>query len=120
MSKRTCVCLDCRTAKRAEVAYGMVTAFRCSKCSGSLDELGMRRRIPKKDDDKGWKALRVHVAQWKENWESKRTQTGLKVLIKLDREIAAKKRKPADEKLHVKVRKLEFHRRSTAKRHGLT
>jgi len=63
MSKRTYICLECRTTKRAEAAYGLDTDFRCSQCQRSLFELPWQWRIPKKTDDAGWKKLRKVVSE---------------------------------------------------------
>jgi len=61
MSNRTYVCLDCRTSRRAVSAYGQQHDLRCSSCKHGLTELPWKRRIPVKDDDKGWRDLRIYL-----------------------------------------------------------
>src|SRR6185369_174861 len=61
MSNRTFVCLDCRISRRAVAVYGKPHDLRCTSCKLGLMELPWERRIPKKDDDRGWKDLRVYL-----------------------------------------------------------
>jgi hypothetical protein len=63
MSNRTYICIPCRTARRAEAAYGFATNLRCSQCGGPLLELEWRWRIPRKQDDQGWRALKEKVSR---------------------------------------------------------
>jgi hypothetical protein len=99
MSNRTYVCLDCKTARRAEAAYGLVHDLRCSLCSQSLTELPWRRRVPSKDDKKGWKELAVLLAQQEKEWLSKRNAMGKAKLEKLDKQISSSRSEEKKKKL---------------------
>ena len=89
MSKRSYVCVPCRTSRRAEAAGGRKTELRCSACGGPLWELEWRWRIPPKRDDKGWKELGEKIARDSAEWLPRRGQIGREMLEALDRRIAA-------------------------------
>ncbi len=95
MSNRSYVCIKCRTSRRAGASGGLKTSLRCSLCSGPLWELEWRWRIPKKDDDKGWKELSDKVAVDSSKWLPHRRQIGEHRLQEIDKAIQAlEKRKP--------------------------
>ena len=77
MSSRTYICINCRFSKRAEANHGLNTDFRCPTCHGKLWELEWKWRIPKKNDDKGWKELREKVINDANEWIEKRREIGL-------------------------------------------
>lgn len=56
-SRITLVCLDCRTSARA----GEFAESKCSKCGQPMIGIGKHWRIPKRKDDKAWKAFREKV-----------------------------------------------------------
>lgn len=115
MSKRTYVCLDCRTAKRAEAAYGLNTDFRCSQCQGPAFELPWGWRIPKKTDGPGWKELRKFVSELEHDWIPRRNAAGESELAKLDAQIdATSRRKPSDAR-DKKLKYLRWRRRQIEK-----
>jgi hypothetical protein len=58
MSNRTYICVECRSARRAGAAYGLVTPLRCAGCGASLWELSHKWRIPRKSDIEGWDELK--------------------------------------------------------------
>ena len=87
MSNRTYICVECRTAKRAEAAGGLKTELRCSSCGGALWELSHRWRIPKKTDKKAWAELAEIVAQSRPQREAFIKRRGEDKLAKIDREI---------------------------------
>jgi hypothetical protein len=99
MSNRTYVCLDCKTSRRAEAAYGLVHNFRCSVCSQSLFELPWRRRIPSKDDGQGWKELSALIVRLEMNWIPRRTALGKAEIEKIDGALRAAKSEEKREKL---------------------
>jgi hypothetical protein len=115
MSNRTYVCLDCRIARRAEAALGLITDLRCASCSKPLDELGWTRRIPKKDDTKGWRDLRAHLAAEKAQWEPRRTELGMQRVRKLERLIESSKGASK-----FQIEKIEAEKRSTERQYNLT
>jgi len=41
-------------------------ALRCARCAAALVELPLEARIPKQDDDAGWKQFRVYLARHEE------------------------------------------------------
>lgn len=56
-SNRSYVCWPCREVRRAE--WGLEGTIRCPRCGGPAVELGRRARVPKKDDDEGWRLLKA-------------------------------------------------------------
>ena len=76
MSNRNYICFECRTAKRADAAYGLKTDYRCSSCQGELCELPWRWRIPKKTDDTGWKKLKKMMSELEAEWLPRRAEEG--------------------------------------------
>ena len=88
MSKRSYVCVPCRTSRRAEAAGGRKTELRCSACGGQLWELEWRWRIPPKRDDKGWKSLGEKIARDSAKWLPRRGEIGRELVADLDRRIA--------------------------------
>jgi hypothetical protein len=97
MSSRTYICIPCRTSRRAEAAYGLNTDLRCSQCGGRLWELEWRWRIPRKQDDKGWRELEAKVAGDAIDWLPRRRKLGEDRLADLDRQIETTlTRKPSD------------------------
>ncbi len=96
MSSRTYICISCRTSRRAEAAYGLNTNLRCSQCGGRLWELEWRWRIPRKNDDKGWRVLEAKVAHDAREWLPRRRSIGQTKLQEIDRQIeSAQKQKPS-------------------------
>ncbi|MHA3774876.1 hypothetical protein ACXR0O_25430 [Verrucomicrobiota bacterium sgz303538] len=94
MSTRTYICMPCRWSRRAEAAYGLNTSLRCPTCGGSLWELEWRWRIPRKNDDKGWKELVAKVAAESAEWFPKRRAAGVAKMVELDGQIATIERLP--------------------------
>jgi hypothetical protein len=119
MSNRTYVCLDCRTAKRAEAAYGLVADYRCSSCGKPLSELGWRRRIPRKTDGKGWKELQAYLHEIDNSWGPYRTRIGMYKLNKINRIISSTQAQRSAKDKEKKIKKLKFKRQTTAKKHNL-
>src|SRR5262245_47622783 len=105
MSNRTYVCLDCRTAKRADAAYGAVTDYRCTQCQKSLVELPWRRRIPKRDDDREWDKLAALVAELEQERLPRLHARGMIEIAKIDQKIAALE---AQNKAKGKVERLRY------------
>ena len=88
MSKRSYVCVACRTTRRAEATGGRRTELRCSSCSGPLWELEWRWRIPPRRDEKGWKELGEKIARDSAEWLPRREKLGRELVEELDRRIA--------------------------------
>ena len=110
MSKRTYICLECRTARRADAAYGLNTDFRCSQCQASLFELPWRWRIPKKTDDSEWKKLRRMVTDIERDWLPRRNARGEAIRAKLDAQIKATFRRKDSEAKDSKLKYLRWKR----------
>ena len=117
MSNRTYICLDCRTAKRAEAAYGLNTDYRCSQCRGRLHELPWRWRIPKKSNNSEWKKLREMVLEIESDWIPRRAGMGQKKLEKIDSQIEAVSRQRESESKEKKIKYLRWKRRDIEKRY---
>lgn len=116
MSSRTYICIPCRTSRRAEAAYGLNTGLRCSKCGGRVWELEWRWRIPRKQDDKGWRDLEAKVARDAIDWLPRRWKLGEDQLADLDRQIETTlMRKPCDRRDH-RLRQLQAKRRMIARK----
>lgn len=111
MSKRTYICPDCRTAKRAETAHGLNTNYRCSQCQGVVVELPWRWRIPKKNDDDGWKELRKFVAEIERDWLPRRNARGKALLAMLDVQIETISRRKDSEAKDSKLKYLRWKRK---------
>ncbi|CAM0076915.1 hypothetical protein VPHD485_0294 [Vibrio phage D485] len=69
MPSTTYVCFDCRTTKRSiterfwhHVSYAY-PSLTCQHCRGEMKPLSSSHAIPKKSDDKAWRALMQHVSQ---------------------------------------------------------
>ena len=59
----TYVCVTCRIAQKS-VGYGgrfSYTPTTCRRCHGDMVSIGKNRRVPKKDDDKGWQKIKEIV-----------------------------------------------------------
>ncbi len=89
MSNRTYICTDCRYSKRADASYGLNHDLRCPECQQPLHELEWRWRIPKKNDEKGWKELSKKVHVEKIEWSVARNKIREKKLEKIDRTISS-------------------------------
>lgn len=99
MSNRTYVCTACRVARRGEAAGGLKTAFRCPSCGGALWELSHKWRIPKKEDDRGWRELDEQIAASRPARESFIRRRGEDIIRKLDVQIGAfAARKPSEQR----------------------
>ena len=118
MSNRTYICVECRTAKRAEATGGLKTDLRCSSCGGSLWELSHRWRIPKKTDKKGWEELAGIVAQSRPARDAFIKRRGESKLAEIDRKIESfSARKPSEQR--EKILKDLSHERSQVLRQYL-
>ena len=98
MSSRTYVCFDCRTTERVPLAR---LTRDCRICRKPAEHVYFKLRVPRADDDDGWRTLMVAARE---------INTEMKA-----RALALLRRKVADY-----VRVLETappHRRSTAQRH---
>lgn len=88
MSNRTYICLDCRTARRAEAAGWAATNLRCASCGQSLWELSSRWRIARKSDDQAWNELREIVnreAPLRQQWVKKTGNARLETIERRQR-----------------------------------
>ena len=63
--------------------------LRCSQCGGRLWELEWRWRIPRKQNDKGWRELEAKVAREATEWLPRREQIGREKIENIDRQIQA-------------------------------
>lgn len=116
MSNRTYVCLDCRTAMRAESAYGLKTDFRCRLCQGELFEVSHRWRIPKQNDDKEWDVLRQKVITDRNLYRSYHRANALRQLRAVDENIdAANKQKKDTVAKRNKLRRLQLEKKRLLK-----
>ena len=117
MSNRTFVCLDCRTSRREAAQGGLNHAIRCQSCGKPLRELGWRWRIPKRNNDAGWKLLERKVQRDADTWLPKRHQLGQLILEKIDREIASIARQRNSSEKNRRLRKLLHERRITVEKY---
>ena len=118
MSKRSYVCVPCRTSRRAEAAGGCRTVLRCSACGGPLWELEWRWRIPPKRDDKGWRELGEKIARDAAQWLPRREQIGPDVVAQLDKRIAAINTQKATPAKMARLKKLLHERRQAIHDYG--
>ena len=116
MSNRTYICISCRAARRAEAAYGLKTDLRCSQCGGRLWELEWRWRIPRKQDDKGWRELETKVARDCATWLPRRQQMGEEKIAEIDRQIQTVLMQKASPIRERRLRLLQSKRRATARK----
>lgn len=71
MSKRTYICVACRTSSRREARYGInFESVRCPECQSEMWSLCWRWRIPRKSNDRGWRELAEKVGRDAETAES--------------------------------------------------
>jgi len=101
MSNRTYICVECRTSKRAEAAYGLNTNFRCSICQKSLYELPWDWRIPKRKNEKEWQSLKEMVEDLSLKWEPIKKvsfETLMKRLTKKIEKVSREKDTPEKQK----------------------
>ena len=111
MSSRSYICTSCRTARRAEAAYGLESRLRCSGCGGPLWELEWRWRIPRKNDDKGWKELETKVARDARDWLPRRRKLAQGWLQEIDRQIRHVERQTASDTRDRRLRQLKHRQR---------
>jgi hypothetical protein len=111
MSSRTYVCIPCRTARRAEAAYGLESGLRCSRCGGPLWELEWRWRIPPKSDDKGWKQLEAKVDRDRREWLPRRRHLAQGWLQEIDSQIRRVERQTAGDTRDRRLRQLKHRRK---------
>lgn len=114
MSARTYICVPCRWARRAEAAFGLHTDLRCPTCQGGLWELSRRWRIPRKANDKEWKALGEKVVIDAANWLPQRRAIGTARLAKVDEQIAKFERYRDSPAKSLNLKKLRAERESIA------
>ncbi len=117
MSKRTYICIDCRTSKRADAEYGLNTDYRCPECKNSLIELPWQWRIPKVKDDEGWKELRGKLLKVEANWIPRRNAIAKKKLQKLDRQIEQLSHQKETETGTRKLKRLRWQRTEIVKKY---
>lgn len=102
MSNRTYICVECRTARRAEAAGGLKTRIRCSSCGGALWELSHKWRIPKKTDKKAWEELAEIVSQSRPTRDAFIKRRGEDKLAEIDRQVEAfTARKPSKQRADI-------------------
>jgi hypothetical protein len=89
MSNRTYICIDCRTARRAEAAGWVATSLRCAACGGGLWELSHKWRIPKKGDDKEWDALHEIIRAEAPTREQYLKRRGIELIEQIDKRMVA-------------------------------
>ena len=111
MSKRTYVCVPCRTSRRAEAAGGRKTELRCSTCGEPLWELEWRWRIPPKRDDRGWQELGEKIRVDADQWLPRREQIGRDTIADLDRRIATVESQTDTPSKMTRLKKLHHERR---------
>jgi DNA repair exonuclease SbcCD ATPase subunit len=107
MSNRTYICINCRTAKRAEAEYGLANDMRCSICRQELWELDHKWRIPKKDDDKEWKKLEEKVKMDKENWSKRKEQIKAQKITEINKKIQNIEKQKESESKNKKLKQLK-------------
>ena len=118
MSSRTYVCVNCRWARRAVAAYGLNTKYRCPKCQGSLFELEWRWRIPRKSNDKAWKALGAKVDSDSEIGLIRRRAIGADRVARLDEQITQVEKQRNSPQKSAKLKQLRSMRRRTMESHA--
>lgn len=107
MSSTQWVCWDCRRiVRRARMA---TKAPRCSQCGGGTVDVGMRLRLPPRDDERGWRALRAK----RRLDESARSDERRVALVRsrhdLEKRIAALEARPPNAERERTVRVLRRH-----------
>lgn len=110
MSKRTYICFECRTSKRADAAHGLNTKYRCSQCQGNLCELPWQWRIPKQSDDTEWKKLNKMYIELEHSWLPRKKNEGKSQLQKIDKKIEAVSKQINSEEKEIKIKYLKWKR----------
>ena len=84
-SKYTMICFPCRYTTKATWM-----SRRCPHCEGSLENAGKHFNVPKKSDDKAWKASEEWQRQRTATWEHRLTDAS----FALARKWAARRHQP--------------------------
>ena len=106
MSNRTYICIECRTSKRAEAAYGLNTNFRCSVCQNFLYELPWDWRIPKRNNEKEWQSLKEMVEDLSLKWKPIKQERFEILINRLNKKIAQVSGEKDTAKKHKKLKYL--------------
>lgn len=106
MSNRTYICIECRTARRAEAAGWLATSLRCASCGGSLWELSHKWRIPKKNDEKGWQSLRDTILSEAPTREQYLQRRGTELIEQIDKRITAAENRQSSPDNDAKLKRL--------------
>jgi hypothetical protein len=73
--------------------------------------LEWRWRIPRKNDDKGWRQLNEKISSDAKRWWPRRVRIGLANVDKIDKQIAATSRQKASAAKEKKLKKLRGERK---------
>jgi tRNA G26 N,N-dimethylase Trm1 len=119
MSNRTFVCVDCRTAKRAEAAYGLSTDNRCPGCQQEMRELSQKWRIPKRGKKDEWEIIRKMLEHQDAEWPHRRKQIGQAKLEKIDKELVILSGYFKTPQVEDKIKKVEFQRKQILKTYSI-
>lgn len=58
-SRQNAVCVYCKKSRRFPILFfGDSTGTKCPSCRRNFVHLGLKIRVPKQDDDKGWEKIR--------------------------------------------------------------
>ena len=115
MWNRTYICIDCKTARRAETSTAKPRPLRCRLCGGPLCELSHRWRIPRKTDEKAWLLLQAQARELLPRQTARFHTKGMEALDKVDVRIGlVSKREPSAEREKL-LERLEKERQQIAK-----
>ncbi len=117
MSNRTYICIPCRYSKRAEANFGLNNEMRCPQCRGKLWELEWKWRIPRKDDDKEWKALEKKVANESAERSNNLRKSREAKLEKIDLLIASTENLKESEKKTQSLKQLKHEKKTIQKKY---
>lgn len=113
MSKRTYICFECRTTKRADAAHGLNTEYRCSQCQGKLYELPWNWRIPKQSESTEWNKLKKMYIELERCWLPRKMNEGKAQLQKIDKKIEAISKQKDSQEKESKLKYLKWIRKET-------
>ena len=105
------MCTTCKTSKRADVAYGKDTPYRCPICHGKLFELPQNRNIPRQAENDEWQRLRIAVLKMESELIPRMKAAAQERIAKIDCQIAGLLKKTPSEERDTKIGKLRWRRR---------
>jgi hypothetical protein len=94
-SNHNWVCFECKLVSRKPKSMGQASVeVKCANCGEALVNIGYKIDVPRKADEKGWKALREWCRNRNIGAVEEAIKSGVREMHRLEKEILAEEEKP--------------------------